>query len=327
APDADRRGDARHARPRAPSRTPASRGGRARARLRRRLSPPPRRRADPRARCPGGAPHARLAHPERHRRGALRRRGAARPPGRGRGGPRARGGAHRRRRLASAGEPAHTRRLPATGDAARPRHVRTCRRARGGCPHDRGRPPSPPAHPARVSAQLTAAGRGTRELPMTFLRHFTPLILLLAAACGRGGAGGGGGPAANDAAVSQRVVDYFQKTVTTPGLTFKVTKVEDSEIPDWRKGNLEVSLGQQTQNVAFYVSRDGRYLFRGDAVDLTVDPLKLVRDKIKLDGEPSRGPADAKVTIVEYSDFQCPFCSRVYTTVESQVLKEYGDKV
>ncbi|TMB45465.1 MAG: hypothetical protein E6J55_05990 [Deltaproteobacteria bacterium] len=162
---------------------------------------------------------------------------------------------------------------------------------------------------------------------MTFLRHFTPLILLLAAACGRGGAGGGGGPAANDAAVSQRVVDYFQKTVTTPGLTFKVTKVEDSEIPDWRKGNLEVSLGQQTQNVAFYVSRDGRYLFRGDAVDLTVDPLKLVRDKIKLDGEPSRGPADAKVTIVEYSDFQCPFCSRVYTTVESQVLKEYGDKV
>src|SRR5207249_3876596 len=34
-----------------------------------------------------------------------------------------------------------------------------------------------------------------------------------------------------------------------------------------------------------------------------------------------------KVTIVEYSDFQCPFCSRVYTTVETQVLKEYGDKV
>ena len=162
---------------------------------------------------------------------------------------------------------------------------------------------------------------------MTFLRHFTPLILLLAAACGRGGAGGGGGPAANDAAVSQRVVEYFQKTVTTPGLTFKVTKVEDSEIPDWRKGNLEVSLGQQTQNVAFYVSRDGRYLFRGDAVDLTVDPLKLVRDKIKLDGEPSRGPADAKVTIVEYSDFQCPFCSRGYATIEKQVLTSYGDKV
>src|SRR5437899_10876555 len=120
---------------------------------------------------------------------------------------------------------------------------------------------------------------------MTCLRHCAPLALLLAA-CG-GGPGGGGGPAANDAAVSQRVIDYFQKTVTTPGLTFKVTKVEDSEIPDWRKRNLEVSLGQQTQNVAFYVSRDGRYLFRGDAVDLTADPRKLVRPKLQVHGEPS----------------------------------------
>ena len=162
---------------------------------------------------------------------------------------------------------------------------------------------------------------------MNQTQRLTALALLLVAACGGGGGGGGGGATADDAAVSQRVVDYFQKTVTTPGLTFKVTKVEDSEIPDWRKGNLEVSLGQQTQNVAFYVSRDGRYLFRGDAVDLTVDPLKQVRDKIKLDGEPSRGPADAKVTIVEYSDFQCPFCSRVYATFETQVIKEYGDKV
>src|SRR5436190_1729100 len=39
------------------------------------------------------------------------------------------------------------------------------------------------------------------------------------------------------------------------------------------------------------------------------------------------GPADAKVTIVEYSDFQCPFCSRGYATIENEVLKQYGDKV
>ena len=120
---------------------------------------------------------------------------------------------------------------------------------------------------------------------------------------------------------------YFQKTVTTPGLEFKVTKLEDAEIPNWRKGNLRVSLGQQTQDVAFYVSRDGKYLFRGDAVDLTVDPLSQVMSKISLDHQPERGPKTAKVTIVEYSDFQCPFCSRVYTTLENDVLKNYGDKV
>jgi len=159
---------------------------------------------------------------------------------------------------------------------------------------------------------------------MASLRRLAVLAsaVLLAAGCG-----GGGGPTASDEAVSQRVVDYFQKTVTTPGLSFKVTKVEDAEIPGWRKGSLEVSLGQQTQNVGFYVSRDGKYLFRGDAVDLTIDPLQQVMNKMDLKNQPERGPKDAKVTIVEYSDFQCPFCARVYTTLEQQVLKDYGDKV
>jgi protein-disulfide isomerase len=39
-----------------------------------------------------------------------------------------------------------------------------------------------------------------------------------------------------------------------------------------------------------------------------------------------RGPADAKVTIVEWSDFQCPFCKRSRPTIE-QIEKEYGDQV
>jgi protein-disulfide isomerase len=41
---------------------------------------------------------------------------------------------------------------------------------------------------------------------------------------------------------------------------------------------------------------------------------------------PSKGPQDAKVTIVEFSDFQCPFCQRAEVTVQ-KVLATYGDKV
>ena len=41
---------------------------------------------------------------------------------------------------------------------------------------------------------------------------------------------------------------------------------------------------------------------------------------------PDRGPKDAKVTIVEFSDFQCPFCSRAEGTV-SQVMEKYAGKV
>ena len=40
----------------------------------------------------------------------------------------------------------------------------------------------------------------------------------------------------------------------------------------------------------------------------------------------SFGPADAKVKIVEFSDFQCPFCSRAATSV-TEIKKKYGDKV
>ncbi|VVB58538.1 Thioredoxin [Candidatus Anstonella stagnisolia] len=47
---------------------------------------------------------------------------------------------------------------------------------------------------------------------------------------------------------------------------------------------------------------------------------------IDVTGFPFRGGANAKVLIVEYSDFQCPFCERVNPTV-SQILSTYGNDV
>ena len=41
---------------------------------------------------------------------------------------------------------------------------------------------------------------------------------------------------------------------------------------------------------------------------------------------PPLGPADAKVTIIEFSDYECPFCKRAETSVD-QVKKTYGDKI
>jgi protein-disulfide isomerase len=164
---------------------------------------------------------------------------------------------------------------------------------------------------------------------MLFSRRGLPaalLLLSLAMGCG-GTGGGGGGPAASDDTISTRVVDYFGKAVSTPGVTFKVTKIEPAEIPGWKKGHLEAALGEQKQDVPFYVSNDGRYLFRSDAIDLTIDPFQAVMQKIKLDGAPSRGPADAKVTVVEFSDFECPFCARAWEIFEKEVYPQYGDKV
>jgi protein-disulfide isomerase len=38
------------------------------------------------------------------------------------------------------------------------------------------------------------------------------------------------------------------------------------------------------------------------------------------------GPADAQQSVIEYSDFQCPFCSE-YATIMAQLRQEYGDRV
>jgi protein-disulfide isomerase len=48
--------------------------------------------------------------------------------------------------------------------------------------------------------------------------------------------------------------------------------------------------------------------------------------KAEVGSAPVKGPKDALVTIVQYSDFQCPFCSRVEPTID-QVMKEYAGKV
>lgn len=54
--------------------------------------------------------------------------------------------------------------------------------------------------------------------------------------------------------------------------------------------------------------------------------LEVPRISVSVDDDPTRGPKSAPVQIVMFSDFQCPFCSRVEATIK-QVRDTYGDKV
>jgi protein-disulfide isomerase len=55
-------------------------------------------------------------------------------------------------------------------------------------------------------------------------------------------------------------------------------------------------------------------------------PTETKRETVAVGNLPIQGSEGAKVTIVEFSDYQCPFCERHYTQTESQIKKEYIDK-
>jgi protein-disulfide isomerase len=61
-------------------------------------------------------------------------------------------------------------------------------------------------------------------------------------------------------------------------------------------------------------------------VVLNLEPPPIVRADVPVDGAPVRGAAEAPVTIVEFSDFQCPFCKGVQATL-ADLLKRYPGKV
>jgi predicted DsbA family dithiol-disulfide isomerase/Skp family chaperone for outer membrane proteins len=54
--------------------------------------------------------------------------------------------------------------------------------------------------------------------------------------------------------------------------------------------------------------------------------LEPLRTEVATMGHPSRGPAAAPVTIVEFSDFECPFCYGLYPTLR-MIEKNYADQV
>ncbi|MGI9101308.1 MAG: DsbA family protein [Terriglobales bacterium] len=92
-----------------------------------------------------------------------------------------------------------------------------------------------------------------------------------------------------------------------------------------RKGDGKVDVHKQTHD--FLISKDNKSLVRMTKLDLTKDPYAELMSKIDLTGRPVRGNKNAKVTIVNFDDFECPFCSRMHAVLMQDILKNYGDSV
>jgi len=84
---------------------------------------------------------------------------------------------------------------------------------------------------------------------------------------------------------------------------------------------IEQYLRQQRETQAYQDFITG--LEEANDVAYEIGPYRVAVD---VEGEPARGSAEAPVTIVEFSDFECPFCSRVVPTLD-QIQEHYGDRV
>jgi protein-disulfide isomerase len=101
----------------------------------------------------------------------------------------------------------------------------------------------------------------------------------------------------------------------------KETPVEGLMIVD-----IDVTIGENKEAAKFYVSKDGKYLLRGELSDMTKDPLAENRANIQMSDAPSLGDPKAPVTLVEYSDFECPVCRNLHDVLRG-MLQNYAGKV
>jgi protein-disulfide isomerase len=116
----------------------------------------------------------------------------------------------------------------------------------------------------------------------------------------------------------------------------KIPAVTEAEMKDYyeknkpRFGNMAEAdaLKQIEQGMRGQKTRDRQAIFTRElrdkaSVRILLDPPRVA---VSLGDDPTKGPATAPITIVEFSDFQCPFCSKVNPTLK-QVEEKYGDKL
>lgn len=154
------------------------------------------------------------------------------------------------------------------------------------------------------------------------LRRLFMVLLLVCLGCSAQSAA----PTAPD--TSQRIEHRVRAYYSIPAdVKITVGLLRPSEFPNYDALTITMDGEGKKNAYEFLLSKDSKTLLRLTKMDLTTDPYAENVKKISLAGRPFRGNKEAKVVVVNYDDFQCPFCSKMHQVFFPEVLKEYGDRV
>jgi len=124
------------------------------------------------------------------------------------------------------------------------------------------------------------------------------------------------------AELKQKVEVYLRNMFAFgPEVKLAVGDFKQSGVANLLETNITVTIGENKENAKMWVSKDGKYLLRGEMVDMSKDGFAENRAKLDLKAAPVTGNPNATVTIVEFADFECPVCRQLHDAIRGLLPK------
>lgn len=136
-------------------------------------------------------------------------------------------------------------------------------------------------------------------------------------------------PNAGKSALNKATMEAYVRHLFVMGPQVKVV-IDDpkpSPLPGFLDVMVHASAGPQSQDFTFYVSKDGRKIVQGTVYDIAQNPFKQDIDLLKTQLQPSFGTPGAPVVLVEFSDYECPFCKEEAKMLRTNLLSAYPKQV